>query len=58
MALVPVSKEEKADAEMQRCQAWVAKLPTDQQGYFCPHGTYWGSKGSLRFMSDCCKPAS
>lgn len=58
MALVPESKEEKAAAEMARCQAWVAKLPSDQQTYFCPHGTYWGFKGALRFMSACCKTAS
>lgn len=58
MALVPESKEEKAAAEMARCQAWVAGRPEAERGYYCPHGTYWGFKGSLRFMSDCCNPAS
>jgi hypothetical protein len=58
MALVPETKEQKAQAEMERCVAWVAKLPEAQRGYFCPHGTYWGFKGALRFMSTCCKPTA
>lgn len=55
--LVPESKEVKAGATEARCTAWVAKLPTDQQTYFCVHGRYWGFKGALRFMSPCCKTA-
>lgn len=56
--LIPESKETKATATEARCIAWVAKLPADQQTYFCPHGRYWGFKGALRFMSPCCKTAS
>jgi hypothetical protein len=53
--LIPENKDEKAVATEARCVAWVANLPEAQRGYFCPHGTYWGFKGSLRFMSKCCK---
>lgn len=54
--LIPESKSDKEIAEIERCVAWVAKLPKEQQHMYCEHGRYWGAHGALDFMSKCCKP--